>query len=249
MNLVDIPDWIIASFSDSKNMRQVAEQLRMVVADIDPFVEANFCSNHIKAQEVVDTSIHARRLWEGLWHLHVLWCMRAHDLELANPESLNSDDDGIVVYKGEKIGIEVTFTSWGAPSGSLASTYRQMIISAANVNNIDIDITDQLGKALAGKEAKLVKRQPTLTRFVTLNEVLSTGGFPDWGTDTAGRRSIVVQSLRSQNPVGISGITYDYVSYRNFFRDPKLTLVTIGPEVNKYRDLAMLLSRLPGDAL
>ena len=167
--------------------------------------------------------------------------MHAHGLQLINPDSEGVNDDGIVVYNGEKIGIEATFTSWGAPGDPLGSTYRAMARGGANLDNLDVDITDQIGKALAGKEHKLAARQPNLTRIVTLNEVLVTAEFPGLDGDVEGRRSKIGKILRTQNPVGITCITYDYIGYGNFFSDPKLTLMTMGGNINKYAGLASLL--------
>jgi len=241
MYLSDVPNWITTNFAGSQNMCQLAQALHRVVDEISPYVEANFCSNHIKAREVQDTAVHAKALWEGLWHLHVLWCMRAHGLELLNPATVGSNDDGIVVYDGQQIGLEVTFTNWGAPSDPLASTYRKRAFWEAEFNAVDQNIADQIGKALAAKEYKLAQRQPRLPRLVALNEVLVTSGFPEWMTDTDGRRSMVVQSLEAQRLSGITGITYDYVGYGNFFKDSKLTLIPIGAGVDRYRGLAAIL--------
>lgn len=243
MDVQDIPDWIVASYPNGRNMGGLADNLRQVVDEIVPYVELNFCSNHIKAKEVVDTSVHAKSLWEGLWHLHVLWCMRAHGLELLNPATIGSNDDGIVMYYGEQIGLEVTFTNWGAPSGPLASTFRKRAFWRAEYDAIDQNVADQIGRALAAKEAKLTKRQPKLTRFVALNEVLVTSGFREWGTDTEGRRSMVVQSLASQKLLSISAITYDYVAYKVYFKDPRLTLIPLGATADKYRGLVTLLGQ------
>lgn len=243
MNLLDIPGWITTNYPRSQNMRQLAERLAGTIGAITPFVEANFCSNQIKSEEVLDPRIHAKSLWEGLWHLHVLWCMHAHELELRNPESVGSNDDGIVIYNGEMIGIEATFTSWGTPGGVLASTYRNMTTGQGNWADVDTDtaIVDQVGLALMGKESKLAKRQPEIPRIVALNEVFVTAGFPGFEAEIRNRRSRIVQDFQTRNPVGITGITYDYVGYGDLFQDPRLTLVGLGTDVNKYRGLATVL--------
>lgn len=54
MNLLDIPGWIKASFPNSRNMKQVAQKLDGIIGAISPYVEANFCSNHIKPEEARD---------------------------------------------------------------------------------------------------------------------------------------------------------------------------------------------------
>jgi hypothetical protein len=243
MDLSDIPGWITTHFPGSRNMGGLAQGLGAVVDQISPYVEESFCSNHIKSKEVLDTSVHAKSFWEGMWHLHVLWCMRTHGLKLLNPEAVGSSDDGVVVYDGERIGIEATFTNWGDPRGPLASTFRKRAFWENEYNAIDQNVADQVSRALAAKERKLAKRQPQLPRFVALNEVLATSGFSEWVTDTDGRRSMVVQRLQAQQLTGISGITYDFIGYGNFFRDPKLTLISLGPDAGKYRALTTLLGQ------
>ncbi len=196
MSLIDAPQWIRDNYSSTGNMGGLADRLQAVIADISPYVEDSFWSNHFRSE--LDEKRRDKKLWEGLWHLHVLWSLYTKGVSLKKPIT---DDDILAVDRGIEAGIETTFSNWGDPSGSLATMHKNMS-GFVPVNTMSQDIATQAITVLDSKNEKLTKRQPKILRVVTLNEVDLANGFVDWNKETAAERRQTKNPFRSHRKNG-----------------------------------------------
>jgi hypothetical protein len=233
----DIPSWLVSHYPhQSQNMNKLATSLNNVIDYIAPYIEDGFCENHIKEPLNVN---YDKPLFEGLWHLHVLWCIYAHGLDLEKPDK-KIDDDIIINYKGNHMGVETTFSGWGGPKTELHRMYSQRVIE---MDTIDELILQQAIIVLEHKEEKLAKRRgkSKIDRFVALNEVFLTNGFGEWNRNPDDRRVAIFKKLQSFNTSGINGLIYDFVSYHDYFRDPRLTLLSLDKDNTLHSDLVTIL--------
>lgn len=216
----DIPVWITSYYPyEHQNMNRLAKKMDKVIVDLSPYIEDGFCANHIKEPLNMD---YDKPLFEGLWHLHVLWCLYVHGIGLEKPNKA-IDDDIIISYQGKQLGIETTFSGWGDPRTSL---YRMYSEGTIDMYQIDELISRQAIEVVKRKEEKLAKRKDKsdITRIVALNEVFLANGFREWNKSPAERRRAIQEKTCALNTSGINGIIYDYVSYHDYFQDSRLTL-------------------------
>lgn len=223
MNISDAPQWIRDNYSSEGNMGEWANKLDNAVEYIEPYLEKNFCNNHFGSD--LGEEIKWKKMSEGMWHLHVLWALNKQGINLKKPYT---NDDVLITFGDKEIGVEITFSNWGDYRERLALTHKRMGSEIVEINKLSADIVNQAMKVLDSKNNKLILRRPEMPRIVVLNEIVLANGFEEWnGKTSVGRRSLMINLVKSRRYQGMVGFTYDYVSYHDYFIKPDITLYII----------------------
>lgn len=223
LELLKIPSLIKEWFPDSLRMSHLADRISRDIEAIGDLMEGDFFKNHFNNHLMGQGRI--KRMWEGLWHLHVVWALQKSKLELIKPKT---NDDAMIMFNSQKIGVEVTFSSWGDPKDELANTYNSMKNGFAEIRHHDNHIISQVEKVISSKNKKMEKRKPKpIPRLLILNEIMLTNGFKNWQLSLQERRDLIVKKIKNKNYSSFDGLSYNHTSKEEYFNNHRLDLKKI----------------------
>jgi hypothetical protein len=233
LELLKIPSLIKQWFPNSLRMNHLADRIGRDIEEVGDLVEENFFENHFNNNLIGQGRI--KRMWEGLWHLHIVWALQKSRLKLIKPKT---NDDSMILLNNQKIGVEVTFSSWGDPKDELAHTYNSMKNGFAELKHHDDHIISQVERVIASKNKKLIKRKPQpIPRLLILNEIMLTNGFQDWQLSFKERKSLVIDKIRNKNYSSFDGLSYNHTSKEEYFNNHRLNLDLINDSNNLPKEI------------